>query len=68
MATGETLPETSPVVAAIVAPIAFIAGQKVRHRAFGLGEVKEDLGDKLIVEFPSRHRTLTVRAEYLKTA
>jgi len=68
LATGETLPETSPVLAAIVSPGPFTAGQRVRHRSFGLGEVKEDLGDKLIVEFPSRHRTLTVRAEYLKTA
>jgi hypothetical protein len=68
LATGETLPETSPVLAAIADPIPFAVGQKVRHRTFGLGEVKEDLGDKLIVEFPTRHKTLTVRAEYLKSA
>jgi len=68
LATGDVLPESSPVLAAIAAPVPFVVGQKVRHRAFGLGEVKEDLGDKLIVEFPTRHKTLKVRAEYLKIA
>jgi ATP-dependent DNA helicase RecQ len=68
LATGETLPVSSPVLAAVVETIPFTAGQKVRHKAFGVGEVKEDLGDKVIVEFPARHKTLTVREEYLKTA
>ena len=40
----------------------------MRHRSFGIGEVKEDMGDKVIVEFTTRHKTLRVRAEYLKIA
>ena len=68
LATGDTVPADSPVIAAIAAPITFTPGQKVRHRAFGVGEVKEELGDKVIVEFPTRNKTMTVRAEYLKSA
>jgi len=68
LATGETVPVSSPVLHAPAQSASFNVGQRVRHRVFGLGEIKEDLGDKLIVEFPARHKTLTVRAEYLKIA
>jgi ATP-dependent DNA helicase RecQ len=68
LATGEIVPVDSPVIAAVVGDGTFSAGQKVRHCSFGIGEVKQDLGDKVIVEFVTRHKTMTVRAEYLKIA
>ena len=68
LATGEVLPVDSPVIAAVLGNGTFNAGQKVRHRSFGIGEVKEDLGEKVVVEFQTRHKTMTVRAEYLKVA
>ena len=68
LATGDFVPVDSPVNAAVVNNGNFAAGQKVRHRSFGVGEVKEDMGDKVIVEFQTRHKTMTVRAEYLKIA
>jgi ATP-dependent DNA helicase RecQ len=68
LATGDVVPIDSPIIAAVAGNETFSAGQKVRHRSFGIGEVKEDLGDKVVVEFVTRHKTMTVRAEYLKVA
>jgi ATP-dependent DNA helicase RecQ len=68
LATGEIVPIDSPVIAAVMGNGIFSAGQKVRHCSFGIGEVKEDMGDKVVVEFVTRHKTMTVRAEYLKIA
>lgn len=68
LATGEVVPIDSPVIAAVADNGSFTAGQKVRHLAFGIGEVKEDLGDTVVVEFRTRHKTMKVRAEYLKVA
>jgi ATP-dependent DNA helicase RecQ len=65
---GQQIPADSPVVAAAQEGPAFNPGQRVRHRAFGYGEVREVEGDKFVVEFPKHKKKLTVRAEFLKAA
>jgi ATP-dependent DNA helicase RecQ len=65
---GQQIPADSPIVAAAQEGPAFNPGQRVRHRAFGYGEVRKVEGDKFVVEFPERKKKLTVRAEFLKAA
>jgi hypothetical protein len=52
------------------APKAFAPGQRVRHRAFGVGEVREVRGARVVVHFPSRRKRarMAVRAEFLRAA
>ena len=41
---------------------------RARHRAFGLGQVRELAGDKVLVEFPKRNKKLMVKPEFLTAA
>ncbi len=67
--TGETVPVESPVMEAVEAVVApFDAGQAVKHRRFGRGEVKEVRGDKVVVKFPKRSAAMVVAAEFLRAA
>lgn len=66
--SGQFVPADSPAVASAESGPNFTEGQKVRHKAFGTGEVKENQGDKLVVVFPKRNRTITVRTEFVKAA
>ncbi len=65
---GQTVPVDSPVVAAVEDSVEFNPGQRVRHRAFGYGEVREFAGDKVLVEFSKRNKKLLVKAEFLRAA
>jgi ATP-dependent DNA helicase RecQ len=65
---GQTVPVDSPVIAAVEETNAFNLGQRVRHRAFGYGEVRELAGDNVLVEFPKRNKKLMVKSEFLRAA
>jgi ATP-dependent DNA helicase RecQ len=67
---GQQVPVDSPVVAAAVDGPEFSLGQRVRHRAFGYGEVREITGDKVLVDFARRKnkKKMRVRVEFLKAA
>jgi ATP-dependent DNA helicase RecQ len=58
-----TAPETLPQVQ----PAKFAAGDRVRHKIFGLGRIRDLLGDAALVHFP-KAGDRRVRTDFLRTA
>ncbi len=54
----ETLPQTEPEK--------FAVGDRVRHKSFGLGRIRDVLGSAALVHFPSGDRR--VHTDFLKRA
>lgn len=65
---GQQIPVDSPVVASAAEGPEFSLGQRVRHRSYGYGEVRELEGDKAVVDFAKRKKKLLVKVEFLKAA